>query len=371
MRRARRQPRGAWASDARRPRWHARRIVGAARPDRSAMRGGASPRRGGRRDRSCGLLEGRAEHRPSAEQLNADRRRGTSGERRDLVNRELAEVAEHDRHAVQLGQRRDGAAHALALLAGDGALVRRGIAGRHLERRIVARTARPVARTLAPDGDRFVRDDAQQPVPYRSGLVVAAPRAECLEKRAARGVHRRIAVAEDAQRDTVQLVLVIADGVVERHAAAARERMGHEGRKSSVERHPPSVRPVAEPHFSTRRSAASAAAGTLSPFVRAVAPRTSSTSDGASSSAFATVRMTASFALPSAGGAVTRTTSCPWRDSSAFADDRGMTWTSKTIRSPRRANAVTAAWVEGCAGALWQRLGSRGARGAARSRSRP
>src|SRR5213083_1139825 len=193
MRRARRQPRGAWASDARRPRWHARRIVGAARPDRSAMRGGASPRRGGRRDRSCGLLEGRAEHRPSAEQLNADRRRGTSGERRDLVDRELAEVAEHDRHAVQLGQRRDGAAHALALLAGDGALVRRGVAGRHLERRIVARTARPVARTLAPDGDRFVRDDAQQPVPYRSGLVVAAPRAECLEKRAARGVHRRIA----------------------------------------------------------------------------------------------------------------------------------------------------------------------------------
>jgi hypothetical protein len=82
---------------------------------------------------------------------------------------------------------------------------------------------RAVTRPLASDGDRFVRDDPEQPVPHRTLRVVAVPRAEGLQQRPAGRVLSGVAVAEDAEGDAVELVLVLANGVGERHMERARE----------------------------------------------------------------------------------------------------------------------------------------------------
>src|SRR5439155_2449595 len=141
------------------------------------------------------------------------------------------EVAEDDRHAVELGQAGDGEADAFPLLARDRGLVRERRAVGRIDGVVGWRAALPVARALAPKRDRLVRDDAQEPVPDRPALVVAVPGAEGLEERAARRILGSVAVAEDAQRDAEELVLVLPDRVGERQVPRPREGAGHHRRE--------------------------------------------------------------------------------------------------------------------------------------------
>src|SRR5256885_12368943 len=73
--------------------------------------------------------------------------------------------------------------------------------------------------------DRLVRGDSQEPVADRPARVVPMERPVRLEERGARHVKRRVAISGDPQRDPVDLVLVLADGVGERQARGRDGRM--------------------------------------------------------------------------------------------------------------------------------------------------
>src|SRR6059058_3089963 len=102
----------------------------AARPPRAGGRDEAGPHRRGRPrdDRSSSLaLQSAAQERAAPKELDADRRGGSAGDVRDLVDAQLVEVAEDDDHAIEIGQLPYGRADPRAILACHRLRVRRGI----------------------------------------------------------------------------------------------------------------------------------------------------------------------------------------------------------------------------------------------------
>ena len=135
---------------------------------------------------------------------------------RDLVDAQLVEVAEDDDHAIEIGQLPHGRADPRAILACHRLRVRRGIRVGNGRRLLDLDAAPQLAPALAHVADRFVRRDAQQPVPERPRPIVAMEGSIRLEEGRARNVERRVPVARDAERDAVDLVLVLADAIGER-----------------------------------------------------------------------------------------------------------------------------------------------------------
>src|SRR4029077_17961943 len=142
---------------------------------------------------------------------------GASGDLRDLLDGELVEIAEHDHDAVELRKRADRRADPRAILARNRLDVGRGRWVGDGARVLDLDPATQLAAALAHIGDRLVRRDPQEPVPKRPRLVVAVERPVRLEEGRARDVERCLTVAGDTQRDTVDLVLVLADTLREGH----------------------------------------------------------------------------------------------------------------------------------------------------------
>src|SRR5947209_7055223 len=160
--------------------------------------------------------------------------------------------------------------------------------------------------------DGLVGRDTQQPESDRARGVVPVERPIGLEKGGARDVERRIPVAGDAKRDSVDLVLVLADGVGERHLPRRGDR-GDENSQGDTRGHSSPVRRRVRSYFISRSSRGAADAGRLTTLSREVSPCSMRTSLARIPSAAAIAAWTARFAAPRSGAAETRTTRRPAR----------------------------------------------------------
>src|SRR5438552_8114091 len=160
--------------------------------------------------------------------------------------------------------------------------------------------------------DGLVGRDTQQPESDRARGVVPVERPIGLEKGGARDVERRIPVAGDAKRDSVDLVLVLADGVGERHLARRGDR-GNESSQGDTRGHSSPVRRRVRSYFISRSSRGAADAGRLTTLSREVSPCPMRTSLARIPSAVAIAAWAARSAPPRSGAAETRRTGRPAR----------------------------------------------------------
>src|SRR2546425_4716477 len=112
--------------------------------------------------------------------------------------------------------------------------------------------------------DGLVGGDTQQPESDRARGVVPVERPIGLEKGGARDIERRLPVAGDAERDTVDLVLVVADGVGERHLPRRGDR-GNESSQGDTRGHSSPVRRRGRSYFISRSRPGAARARRLPP----------------------------------------------------------------------------------------------------------
>src|SRR5207247_967906 len=142
--------------------------------------------------------------------------------------------------------------------------------GQHTRRVLIgSATQLPPAPPRMRDG--LVGGDTQQPESDRARGVVPLERPIGFEKGGARDVERRIPVAGDAERDSVDLVLVLADGVGERHLPRRGDR-GNERSQGDTRGHSSPVRRRVRSYFISRSSRGAADAGRLTTLPRGVSP---------------------------------------------------------------------------------------------------